>query len=208
LGGQKPKFNHQITYSHTLRGGILKKMENKKYNIIYADPPWKYDFSKDNSDRVENHYPTMTLEEIKFLKLPIEDNAVLFLWATAPKLIEALEVMKAWGFTYKTNMVWNKDWIGMGYWFRGNHELLLVGVKGKFSPPAFENRVNSVFTEKRTTHSKKPDYFRELITRMFQEGRKIELFAREKKDGWDCFGNEVKSDIELNSEGKFFSPQA
>ena len=96
MGGQKPKFNHQITYSHTLRGGILKKMENKKYNIIYADPPWKYDFSKDNSDRVENHYPTMTLEEIKFLKFPIEDNAVLFLWATAPKLIEALEVMKAW----------------------------------------------------------------------------------------------------------------
>lgn len=173
---------------------------SKKYSIIYADPPWRYDFSKDNSDKIENHYPTMELEDIKSLKFPIEDNAVLFLWATAPKLIEALEVMKAWGFIYKTNMVWHKDWIGMGYWFRGNHELLLVGVKGKFSPPSFENRVNSVFTEKRTAHSKKPNYFRDLITKMFKEQNRIELFSREKVEGWDSWGNEVKSDIDLCSE--------
>ncbi len=87
----------------------------KKYQIIYADPPWKYDFSKDNKDKIENHYPTMSLNEIKELAVPSAENSACYLWATAPKLIEALGVLDAWGFTYKTNMVWDKDWIGMGY---------------------------------------------------------------------------------------------
>ena len=171
---------------------------NKKYQIIYADCPWRYDFSKDNSDKIEVHYPTMTLEEICNLKVPSEDNSVLYLWATAPKLLEALQVMKVWGFAYKTQAIWDKEWIGMGYWFRGRHELLLVGTKGKFSPP--EYRVSSVYTERRTKHSKKPTYFRELINKSFPNATKIELFARPPKDllfedesykGWDLWGNEV-----------------
>jgi len=172
---------------------------NKKFQIILADPPWRYDFSKDNSDKIEKHYPTMSLEEIKSLKIPVAKNAVLYLWATAPKLIEALEVMKNWGFTYKTNMVWDKEWIGMGYWFRGQHELLLVGVKGKFSPPK-DNRVSSVLREKRTIHSKKPDVIRRWINLWYPDYLKIELFARPFKDrlfadgsltGWYVWGNEV-----------------
>jgi len=108
-----------------------KPLPEGKYEVILADPPWKYDFSKDSTDSIEYHYPTMILEEIKNLKVPSADNAVLFLWATAPKLKEALEVIESWGFKYKTCAVWDKEWIGMGYWFRGQHELLLVGIKGK-----------------------------------------------------------------------------
>lgn len=138
---------------------------DKKYSIIYADPPWRYDFSKDNADKIENHYPTMTLNEIKRLPINLiaEENSVLFLWATAPKLEQALEVMKAWGFTYKTNACWDKEWIGMGYWFRGQHELLLVGTKGKFSPPIPKERISSIHREKKTKHSKKPNFYRDYI---------------------------------------------
>ena len=93
-----------------------------KYQIIYADPPWRYDFSKSNSRKIENNYPTMELEEIKDFLIPADRNAVLYLWATAPKLKEALSVMESWGFTYKTHAIWDKEIIGMGYWFRGQHE--------------------------------------------------------------------------------------
>ena len=174
----------------------------KKYQIILADPPWRYDFCKDNVDKIEVHYPTMTQEEICKLNIPSDDNAVLYLWATAPKLLEALEVMKAWGFTYKTHAIWDKDWIGMGYWFRGQHELLLVGVKGKFSPPTSNFRISSVYREKRTNHSKKPIYFRSIITDSFPaEYNRLEMFAREKTSpSWDYWGNEVESDIELGKD--------
>lgn len=163
-----------------------------EFDIILADCPWRYDFSLDNADKIEQHYPTMDLEDIKKLKLPVNNHAVLFLWATAPKLLEALEVMQAWEFTYKTNMIWDKEWIGMGFWFRGQHELLLVGVKGDFSPPESDNRVSSVYREKRTEHSKKPEYFYELIENMFPQGKYLELFARKKREKWTSYGNEIK----------------
>lgn len=169
----------------------------KKYQIILADPPWKYDFSKDNADKIEVHYPTMSLDKICAIQVPSEDNAVLYLWATAPKLLEALEVMKRWGFTYKTQAIWDKTWIGMGYWFRGQHEILLVGTKGKFSPPISTARESSVYREKKSKHSKKPQYFRDLLNRQFPDKTKLEMFAREKSEGFDCWGNEIKSDIIL-----------
>ena len=163
----------------------------KKYQIILADPPWRYNFCKDNADKIEQHYPTMDLEKIKSLNIPIDDNAVLYLWATAPKLIEALEVMKAWGFTYKTNAIWDKEWIGMGYWFRGQHELLLVGVKGKFSPPLQELRKSSVLRVKRGQHSRKPDHIRYWINEWYPIYNKLELFAREKTEGWTSIGYDI-----------------
>ena len=179
----------------------------KKYQIIYADPPWKYDFSSSRNRDIENQYPTMELQEIKDLKVPSEDNSVLFLWATAPKLLEALEVMKEWGFIYRTNFVWDKKIIGCGWWNRGQHELLLVGVKGKFSPPPQSKRVSSVLVDKRKEHSKKPDFVREFINNWYPDKTKLELFSRPNPqikldgtntfDGWDVWGNEVKSDIEL-----------
>jgi len=170
---------------------------NKTYDLIYADPPWRYDFSKDNADKIENHYPTMTVNDICSVWSTydigcVAPNAVLYLWATAPKLLEALKVMEAWGFTYKTHAMWDKTWIGMGYWFRGQHELLLVGVKGKFSPPIPTLRESSVFREKKGKHSAKPSYFRDLITRQHSDAKKIELFARESFSGWDAWGNEIK----------------
>lgn len=122
---------------------------DKKYQVIYSDPPWRYDFSKSDSRKIENQYPTMTVEEICKMEVPIDDNAVLFLWATAPKLEEALLVMKAWKFSYRSQAIWDKEKVGLGYWFRGQHEILLVGVKGKMHPPKPKLRISSVIREKK-----------------------------------------------------------
>ncbi len=164
---------------------------NKKYDIIYADPPWRYDFSKSSSRKIENQYPTMTTEDICKLPVPGSENSVLFLWATAPKLLQAIEVMKAWGYTYKTHSVWDKETIGMGYWFRGQHEILLIGTRGRVSPPEPKHRKASVFREKKSKHSKKPLWYKAFISEAFPGMNKIELFARQYSDGWDCWGNEV-----------------
>ena len=174
--------------------------DTKKYQVVYADPPWRYSFSKSKSRKIENQYPTMSVDEICNMDIPIDDNAVLYLWATSPKLLEALKVMKAWGFEYKTHAMWDKEKIGMGYWFRGQHELLMVGVKGKFSPPESSLRISSVIRENRSAHSKKPNKIRDYISQWFPDKNKLELFARSRTDGWDVFGNEVLSDVEIEAE--------
>lgn len=171
----------------------------KKYQVIYADPPWRYDFSKSDSRQVENQYPTMSLEEIKALQVPAADNSVLYLWATAPELLESLAVLESWGFCYKTHAIWDKVTMGMGYWFRGQHELLLVGVKGHFSPPEQKLRIPSIIAAKRTNHSAKPDIVRTLIQIWYPNTAKLELFARQEAAGWDCWGNEVASAVELGA---------
>lgn len=181
--------------------GDISELPKAYYKIIYADPPWRYDFSKDKSDRIENHYPTMTTEDICNIDVPADENAVLYLWATAPKLIDALQVMKAWGFEYKTHCVWDKGWIGMGYWFRGQHELLLVGVKGKFSPPAPKSRLSSMYKENKSKHSRKPRYFRDVIDKQYPGIPKIELFARQAFPGWRVWGNE--SECSLVAQAQF-----
>jgi len=170
----------------------------KKYQIIYADPPWQYNFSKSDSRQIENQYPTMTCKDIMLLDIPSGDNSVLYLWATAPKLKEALCVMEAWGFDYKTHAIWDKEIIGMGYWFRGQHELLLVGTKGLFSPPEQTKRIASVIKSRRERHSKKPNVVIDYIDEWYPDATKIEIFARNKRLGWDCWGNEVDSDINLD----------
>lgn len=169
----------------------------KKYQIIYADPPWRYSFSKSDSRKIENHYPTMTLQEICDMDVPSDDNAALYLWTTAPKLLEGIRVLESWGFTYKSQAVWDKEKMGMGYWFRGQHEILLVGTKGKFSPPPSSLRTASVYRYKRGKHSKKPDEIRQLISDWFPNCEKLELFCRFPDDGWDVFGNEVENSISL-----------
>jgi len=176
----------------------------KKYQVIYADPPWRYDFSPSKNRDIENHYPTMELEDIKNLQVPADNNCVLYLWATAPKLEEAIEVMTAWGFKYRTCLSWDKTVIGMGRWFRNQHELLLVGLKGQISTPSPEQRISSVYIEKRTSHSAKPTYFRDKISEWYPELSKIELFARPNPqlnfDGkttfhnWDTWGNEIENE--------------
>lgn len=162
-----------------------------EFNIIYADPPWKYEFTETYSREVENYYPVMDLEEIKAIKVPSAQDAILYLWATAPKIKEAVEVMTSWDFTYRTCAVWDKEIMGMGYWFRIQHELLLVGMKGNLSTPQPENRINSIYREKRGGHSKKPDYFYSVIEKMYPNGRYLELFARNKRKGWVVWGNQL-----------------
>jgi len=165
-------------------------LPEKEYQLIYADPPWRYEHSKTESRAVENQYPTMDLNDIKAMEVPCTDDCILFLWATSPKLGEAMEVMEAWGFTYKTCAIWDKEKIGMGYYFRQQHELLLVGMKGTINAPEPANRVSSVYREKRKGHSSKPEYFYGLIQKMYPNLKKIELFCRTPKNGWATWGNQ------------------
>lgn len=163
------------------------------FNVVYADPPWRYEHSISDSRAIENQYPTMLLEEICALPVAsiITNPAILFLWATSPKLDEAMTVLKAWGFIYKTCMVWDKERIGMGYYARQQHELLLIGTCGDMPTPPPSERPASVIRERRSeTHSQKPTLFRDLITRMYPDFHKVELFAREETEGWYGWGYE------------------
>jgi len=171
---------------------------DKKYQIIYADPPWRYDFSNTKNRKIENKYPTMSIDDICNLQVPADKNCILYLWATAPKLLEALKVIDAWGFKYKTHCIWDKEIIGMGYWWRGQHELLIVATKGKMSPPTQSLRESSVYKEKRTKHSRKPKHFRDFISNVYPDIPKIELFARQKVDGWDAWGNEISNSNKIS----------
>lgn len=169
----------------------IKEIPEGVYNIVYCDPPWKYEFAVTDSRKIENQYPTMDLEEIKNLKLPkLSNDSLLLMWATAPKLSEALSVIEAWGFVYRTHCIWDKEKIGMGYWFRGQHELLLLAVKGNFNCPLPENRLSSIYKEKREGHSIKPIFFYEWIERAFGDKKRIELFSRNDRNGWTSWGNE------------------
>jgi N6-adenosine-specific RNA methylase IME4 len=163
------------------------------YRLIYADPPWRYEHVKTESRAIENQYPTMALADICALSVPAADDAVLFLWATSPKLAEALEVLAAWGFTYRTCAVWDKEQIGMGYYFRQQHELLLVGGRGTAPVPPAEQRLPSVFRSKRSDHSEKPTVvygYLEAMYPTFTARDRVELFARQARAGWSAWGNE------------------
>lgn len=174
---------------------------DKKYNIIYADPPWKYRaYSKKGLGRsAESHYPTMSIEDI--CSLPIEKitdkDSILFMWVTFPTLKEALKVIEAWGFEYKTaGFVWIKQnkktptlfW-GMGFWTRANAELCIIATKGH--PKRKSAGVHQVIMSRIEEHSKKPDETRKRIVELVGDLPRIELFARQQTDGWDCWGNEV-----------------
>ena len=171
---------------------------DKKYNIIYADPPWSYKDKKCNGN-CESHYNTMNIKDI--CKLPIRDitdkDCVLFLWVTYPMLKEGLELIEAWGFQYKTigfqwikqNKSGNGFFFGLGRWTRGNTECCLIAVKGK--PKRVNNAVSQLVISPLEKHSKKPDIVREKIVELIGDLPRIELFARQTCDGWDCWGNEV-----------------
>jgi N6-adenosine-specific RNA methylase IME4 len=168
-------------------------LPNGPFELIYADPPWQLG-NPDSPDAPDNHYPTMSLEEIKALEIPSAESALLFLWAVNSKLPEALEVMAAWGFEFKDSFVWVKDWIGRGVWARHRHELLLVGRKGSFSPPDPEDRSDSVIEAPRGAHSAKPALTYELIERAYPLASKLELFARGvTRSDWTFWGNEVEA---------------
>ena len=131
---------------------------DQKYPVIYADPAWKFNFSTSLNRSFENHYPTMTLDEIQALPVSklATDDAVLFLWAISAMLPDAIDVMRAWGFSYKSHAVWVKNQVGMGFWFRNQHELLLVGTREDMPLPLEKNRLPSVISGPRQEHSQKP----------------------------------------------------
>lgn len=175
----------------------------KHYDIIYADPPWRFNvWSRDTGlDRsADKHYPTMTKEDIE--NLPIRklssNNAVLFLWVTYPCLEQGLELIKKWGFTYKTcAFSWVKlnpksktDFVGMGYYTRANNEICLLATKGK-PLKRVSKSVRQIVITPIEKHSKKPSEVRDRIVDLFGDIPRIELFARQHADGWDCWGNEV-----------------
>ena len=139
----------------------------------------------------DNHYPTMSLDDIRSLPVPAADAAVLFLWATVPMLPEALDVMRAWGFTYRSHFVWIKSRVGTGYWNRNAHELLLVGTRGKIPAPAPGEQFCSVIEATAGAHSAKPAVFAEMAEEMFPNLPAVELFARGSRTGWDVWGAEA-----------------
>lgn len=174
---------------------------DKKYNVIYADPPWKYKTWTEGGGTAEKHYPTMNLDDIIEMKDTIEkisdNNCILFLWVTFPCLLEGLKVMKEWGFTYKTcgfnwvkrNKKSNTFFFGMGYWTRANSELCLIGTKGTIKRKS--NKVFQIVDTPIEEHSKKPDVVRDRIVELVGDIPRIELFARQTANNWDCWGNEI-----------------
>lgn len=168
-----------------------------KYRVILADPPWSYDNSGaindyDSYSRVQRHYPSMSLEDI--CTLPVssvaDKNAVLFLWVTSPLLPEGLQVIQAWGFTYKASFVWDKQKHNFGHYNSVRHEFLLVSTKGSCLPDS-EKLEPSIVSVARSEHSAKPAVFRQLIERLYPIGNKLELFARSNNGGWTAYGNQL-----------------
>lgn len=187
--------------------------KNKKYKIIYADPPWQYKVwsKKGNGRSAESHYKTLGIKEIvnmkDFIKDISADDCVLFIWITYPCLKEAIQVIEEWGFTYKTcGFAWVKrnkkanSWFwGMGYWTRANSELCLIATKGKIK--RISRKVHQIIDTPIEEHSKKPAIVRDRIVELMGDLPKIELLAREKADGWDVWGNEVNSDVNFQILG-------
>lgn len=178
----------------------------KKYQIIYADPPWSYKDKALSGNRGAGcKYQVMDVKDIA--KIDVEgvadDNCVLFMWVTMPKLNECFDLIKSWGFEYKTvAFTWVKlnkksgtPFMGMGRWTRANAEVCLLATKG--NPKRISASVHSVVMSPIQKHSQKPDEVRRRIVKLLGDLPRLEMFAREKTDGWDVFGNEVESDVDL-----------
>ena len=160
-----------------------------KYQIVYADPPWQFD-NAGFEQSAASKYPTMTTEEICNMPIKAEQDSILFLWATNAMLEDALEVIKSWGFLYKSNIVWCKDRSpGIGWFVDSRHELLLIAVKGQGLHP--ELKPKSWLEGNVTKHSKKPHEFYDIIEKMYPKQNYIELFARNTRKGWTSWGNQV-----------------
>lgn len=173
---------------------------DKKYNIIYADPPWTYKDAKGHDPKMGGvTYQQMADEELQKMDIPriAGKDCVLFMWVTMPKLQEGLDLIKAWGFKYKTcAFCWVKQnpkndgiYSGLGHWVNGNAELCLLATKGK--PKRISKSVKQIVMAHRGRHSEKPAEVRDRIVALMGDIPRIELFARQYADGWDCWGNEV-----------------
>ena len=166
-------------------------IEERPVSVIYADPPWHYDFAVSDARQIENQYPTMRLADICAVDPVPAEDAILFMWTTSPKLRESFDVVDAWGFTYKTSMVWVKPQMGMGYYARQQHELLLIATLGHLPVPEPDVRPSSVIDGRRTKHSAKPD-LRPMLDAMYPGLWKREMFSRRPAEGlWLVHGNDA-----------------
>lgn len=175
------------------------ELPNDKYRVLYADPPWQYNNAgvitdTDAYGRAARHYPTMSIAELCALgskvKEMAEPDAVLFMWVTSPLLEECFDVIRAWGFQYKTSFVWDKVGHNYGHYNSVRHELLLVCTRGSCTPDDKTLYDSVISIEKSRTHSEKPAEFRRMIDSLYTWGNRIELFARAQVDGWEAWGNE------------------
>ena len=168
-----------------------------KYNVLYLDPPWEYYMGGYKNQ--SQHYDTLSMEELKGMPISdlMADNCILFLWVTFPILDQVFDLIKWWGFEYSTvGFVWvkaNKNsggyFTGLGYWTRSNAELCLIATKGQIE--CKDHAISQIIYEPVSEHSKKPDIVREKIVKLVGNLPRIELFARQKVDGWDSWGNEI-----------------
>jgi N6-adenosine-specific RNA methylase IME4 len=174
------------------------------YTTLVADPPWQFGDKLPGDGRgAAKNYSTLSLEDIKNFLLPdLAPDCRLFLWRVASMQEEALAVMKAWGFTLKTEIVWQKltanglPWFGMGRTVRASHETCLIGVRGR--PPVLNRSIRSTFSAPYTRHSGKPEEFFDLVEQL-SPGPYVELFARRSRPGWTCLGDEVESSVDKYS---------
>jgi N6-adenosine-specific RNA methylase IME4 len=181
-------LRREITYSE--KEFEASALPHGTYSVIYADPPWSYSNSG-FAMSAASHYPTMPTDDIAAMDIDgiSADNAVCFMWVTNPLLEDGLTVLNAWGFDYKTNMVWVKKSHTAGFYIYGQHELLLIGVRGSMLPHG--DKKKSIITGDNSVHSKKPDSVRLMIEEMYPNQKYLELFARQKTENWEVFGNEV-----------------
>lgn len=184
------------------RTALLTELSNRnaplperKYPVIYADPPWQYDFSPSNDRSVENHYPTMSIEDICALEVETiaTPDAMLFLWAPPSFIKKGIMVLEAWGFELASSMVWDKVHIGTGIYFRQQHEYLLLGKRGNPITPVPGTQPASILRAARTEHSAKPEQVYSIIEQMYPRLPKIELFSRSPRVGFDAWGNQAEA---------------
>lgn len=189
----------RLAKQDTVRTERLKETGNVegKYFVIYADPPWKNTQTIHVSRSTEKEYPTEGVEAIcdqKVFNRSVSDlvgeHGVLFLWVTCNKIDEAIKVIENWGFKLQSSFVWVKPSIGLGFWIRARHEILLFATRGKPPLPDTKARHDSVVEAPRGKHSEKPEIFYEIIEEMFPKVKKLELYSRNKREGWDSWGNE------------------
>ena len=171
-----------------------------KFGIIYADPPWKYsDKLIEGYGAADHHYSQMSIDELcKYkdkngilIKDKAGDDAVLFIWVTSPLLEDSFEVIKAWGFEYKTSFVWDKVKHNYGHYNSVRHEFLLVCTRGSKTPDNKELYDSVQSIERSKKHSEKPEEFRRIIDDLYPGGKRLEIFARKQVDGWESWGNEA-----------------
>ncbi|MAN64682.1 MAG: modification methylase [Parvibaculum sp.] len=169
------------------------------YSILYCDPPWDYKGQSQTGKNSVNtggavaHYATMKLADLKTFTLPaLEKDCLLFMWSSSPHLNQAIQLGEAWGFKYITiGFVWDKEMVNPSYYTMSQVEICLIFKKGRIPQPRGKRNIRQMVSEKRGRHSAKPAQVRDRINEMFPTQRKMEMFARERTEGWDVLGNEV-----------------